>query len=119
MWGADGKSLYYVSEFHGPTANVVRLPVPPSGQPLNAAVAPQQVTFHKDDAVRRARISRDGDWIVYECGADLYVVPVAGGPPRKLAIEVHADDKTNAERVVTLTRDATEYAPAPDEKHVA
>src|SRR5581483_4636282 len=33
--------------------------------------------------------------------------------------EVHADEKTNTQRVVTITRDATEFAPAPDEKHVA
>ncbi|HEY1380219.1 MAG TPA: MdsD protein, partial [Gemmataceae bacterium] len=112
MWSPDGKALYYVTEQFG-TANVARLDLTSPG------AVPQRVTFHADDAVRRARISRNGEWIVYECGADLYVVPVAGGPPRKLAIEVHADDKTNAERVVTLTRDATEYAPAPDEKHVA
>lgn len=113
MWSPDGKALYYVTERFG-TANIARLD-PNSGD----AGPVQRLTFHADDSVRRARISHNGDWIVYECGADLYVVPVAGGPPRKLAIEVHADDKTNAERVVTLTRDATEFAPSPDEKHVA
>src|SRR5262249_47789118 len=47
------------------------------------------------------------------------LAPTQGGSPRKVAIEVFADDKTNSESVVTLTRDATEYAPSPDEKHVA
>src|SRR5262249_32307378 len=39
--------------------------------------------------------------------------------PRKLAIEVFADDKSNAERVVTFKDKVTEFAPSPDEKHVA
>jgi len=68
--------------------------------------------------VRRARISRNGEWVVYECGADLWVVGTApGSAPRKLAIEVHADDKSNTERTVTYTRDATEYALSPEERH--
>jgi tricorn protease len=112
MWAPDGKALYYVTEQFG-MANIARLD-------LSAENAkPQRITFHADDAVRKARISGNGEWIVYECGADLFVAPVAGGSPRKLAIEIHADEKTNSERVITLTRDATEYAPAPDEKHVA
>src|SRR5262249_5233711 len=79
----------------------------------------KQVTFHKDDGVRRARVSANGEWIVYECGADLWVVATKGGSPRKMAIEVHAEEKSNAERLVTVTRGATEFAPSPDEEHVA
>jgi tricorn protease len=118
MWSADGKTLFYVSEFHG-TANVVRQPVPPAGSKAGPA-KPVQVTFHKDDSVRRARISHDGNWIVYECGFDLWVVSTKeGARPRKVPIEVYADDKMNPEQVVTFTRGATEFAVAHDEKHVA
>ena len=39
--------------------------------------------------------------------------------PRKLAIEVNADDKTNLEKIVTFTSDATEFALSPDERHIA
>src|SRR5262249_43985592 len=39
--------------------------------------------------------------------------------PRKLAIEVHTDDKSNTERMETFTGNATEFAMSPDEKHVA
>src|SRR5262245_33020736 len=113
MWSPDGRTLYYVSEQFG-TANVVRLDLTAGGP-----AKPEAFTHHAEDAVRRARISRNGEWSVYECGADLYLAPTQGGSPRKLAIEVFADDKTNSESVVTLTRDATEYAPSPDEKHVA
>jgi tricorn protease len=122
MWSADGATLYYVSEYHG-TSNVVCQPVaapaPSAGRPTSP-VRPTQVTFHKDDSVRKARISRDGKWIVYECGADLWIVSTRpGSKPRKLAIEVHADDKTNPERVVTFTRGATEFVMSGDEKFVA
>src|SRR5262249_49467446 len=78
MWSADGQYLYYVSEVHGAPANIVR-------QELAGKQSPQLVTFHKDDGVRRARISANGEWIVYECGGDLYVVSThEGQPPRKL-----------------------------------
>jgi tricorn protease len=120
MWSTDGKTLYYVSEVHGTPANIVRLPVDPAGVSSatpDAGAKPQQVTFHTDDGVRRARISANGQWIVYECGADLWVVSThEGSTPRKLAIEVYADDKVNPEEILTLERGATELAVDKDEK---
>jgi tricorn protease len=115
MWSADGRYVYYVSEYFGTPANVVRrlADAPPGDKPT-------QVTFHKDEAVRRARISANGAWIVYECGPDLWVVSTKdAASPRKLAVEVHADDKSNTERMETFTGNATEFAMSPDEKHVA
>jgi tricorn protease len=120
MWSADGRTLYYVSEFHG-TANIVYQPAaPPAAESEGKPVRPTQITFHKDEGVRRARISADGKWIVYECGADLWVVSTrAGAEPHKLAIEAYADDKSNDEHVVTLTSGASEFAISPDEKYIA
>jgi tricorn protease len=117
MWSADGRFIYYVSECCSTPenlmpANIVRQEVDGNGRP-------QQVTFHKEDAVRRARISANGEWIVYECGQDLWVLSLKDGNPRKLAIEVHADDKTNTERLATFTQGASEFALSADEKHVA
>jgi tricorn protease len=115
MWGADGQVVYYVSEFFGTPANIVKKPA--DGSPSSP---PVQLTHHSDEGVRRARISRNGEWIVYECGADLWVVSTReGAQPRKLAIEVYADDKANTERIETFTHSATEFAVSPDEKHVA
>ncbi len=112
MWSPDGSRLYYVSEQPGPrgTANVVF-------QDLASPRPPKPLTKHTEDSVRRARISGNGEWIVYECGADLWVAGTKGTAPRKLAIEVHADDKSNTERVATFIRDATGYALSPDENH--
>ncbi len=113
MWAPDGQTLYYVSELFGTPANIVR-------HDLNGKQPPRQLTFHKDDGVRRARISANGEWIVYECGADLYVVSThEGHSPRKLAIEVYADDKVNPETLTTFTDGATEFSPTRDERHVA
>ncbi|HMC65536.1 MAG TPA: MdsD protein, partial [Gemmataceae bacterium] len=112
MWSPDGQVIYYVSECFGNPANIVR-------QDAAGKSKPQQVTFHTEDGVRRARISANGEWIVYECGPDVWMVSTRSGSPRKLAIEVHADDKVNTERTVTLTSRATEFVPSPDERHVA
>jgi tricorn protease len=116
MWSPDGQTLYYVSEFFGTPANIVQSPVATDAR---ICPIPKQVTFHKEEGVRRARISGNGQWIVYECGADMWVLPTQGGSPRKLAIEVHADDKVNTERTFTFTQGASEFALSPDEKHVA
>jgi tricorn protease len=121
MWSCDCQTLYYVSDFFGdakrPVANIVK-------QDAAGKSAPRLVTTHQDEGVRRARISgqmRDGSQlIVYECGADLWVACTKEGiPPRKLAIEVNADDKANTEAPVTFTRGATEFAVNKEESHVA
>ncbi len=117
MWSDDGKTLYYVSENLGGTANIVRLPLDAVGKP---SPKPEAVTSHKDDSVRRARISRDGQWIVYECGADLWVTSTKpGATPRKLAVEVYADDKNNPEQLRIFTNGATEFSLSSDEKYMA
>ncbi|QEL17325.1 S41 family peptidase [Limnoglobus roseus] len=118
MWSPDGKKVFYVSETADKPgfANIVVQDVQPDSAAL-ATSLPKALTAHGEDFVRRARISKNGDWIVYECGADLFVVNTHTGQSRKLAIEVHADDKSNTERTVTYTRDATEFALSPDESH--
>lgn len=111
MWGPDGKLLYYVTESSG-TANVVRLDLASEGKET-------PITKHKDEGVRRARISGNGEWIAYECGADIWITSTRDGQSRKIYIEVHADDKANADRKLTYSgRGMTEYSLSPDEKHV-
>ncbi|MDB5311959.1 MAG: hypothetical protein JWO38_6161 [Gemmataceae bacterium] len=143
MWSPDGAKLYHVTENGSKPgcANIVcqdvREPNPPapfpgkeggarpdsssppfSGEGSGEGLRFRRLTTHADDTVRRARISGNGEWIVYECGADLWVVGTRPGQtPRKLPVEVNADDKSNTERAVTYTRDATEFALSPDEEH--
>ena len=118
MWSADGKSLYYVSESFGGPANIVRMPLDFSSGSLSVA-APEQITFHKDESVRRGRLNADGKWLVYECGADLCIHSIKDNKGRKLNIDVSADDKTNLDKVTTFTANATEYAVSNDEKYIA
>jgi len=117
MFSPDGKKLYYVTENGSPAkcANIVCQDL----DGLKAVGKPRPVTTHATDLVRRARISGNGEWIVYELGGDIWVASTkaAGPPPRKLAIEVHADDKSNTDKSTTFTKDATDYALSPDEKH--
>jgi tricorn protease len=115
MWSADGKRLYYVSEKFGGPANLVVQELT-SATPLPALAGPAKpVTQHKDDSVRRARISGNGERIVYECGADLWVHDLKTNTGRKLAIEAYADDKSNIDKLETLTS-ASEFALSADEK---
>lgn len=109
-WSADGKTLYYVSDCCGGMANLVRQEI--GGKP-------ERLTDHKDEFVRRARISANGEAIVYECGVDLYVYSIKSKKSRKLAIEVNADDKAGSETIKTFTTGASEFSWSPDEKHVA
>lgn len=118
LWSPDGRLLYYVSEQFGGPANVVRQELLPD-RAGPAPGAPDQITFHKDDSVRKARLSGNGEWLVYECGADVWLHSVKDGKGRKLDIDVHADDKTNTEKTTTFTSNAAEYALAHDEKHIA
>jgi tricorn protease len=117
MFAPDARKLYYVTENGSKLgcANVVCQPLGSDGAPAGPS---KRLTAHEDDTVRQARISAGGEWIVYECGADLWVVNTKSSlPPRKLAVEVNADDKSNTERTTTFTRSATGYALSPDEYH--
>jgi tricorn protease len=118
QWSPDSRWLYFVSDAHGGPANVVRLELDPAtGAPLPGREA-QPVTHQRDERVRRARLSRDGAWLVYECGPDLWLHSLKEGKSRLLHIEVHADDKVNPEKLETFTSKATEFALSQDEKHL-
>ena len=115
MWSPDRRRLYYVTE-QGSARGCANVVCQNLTGDLNPDGPPQRVTAHEHDTVRNARISGNGEWIVYECGADLWVVGTrSSAPPRKLAIEVNADDKSNTERSVTFTDEATEFALNADE----
>lgn len=115
MWSADGKFLFYVSDIASKLANLTKIAAGEADQPA----IPQPVTHHQEDSVRRARISANGEFIVYECGPDIWIHTVKTGKSHKLKIEVNADDKTNPEEPKTFSTGATEFAWSPSEKHVA
>jgi tricorn protease len=119
MWSPDGKYLYYVSDCLGGLANVVRQEVDRHTGAALSDKNPERITDQKDERVRRARLSAGGQWLVYECGADIWVHSLKDGTSRKLRIEVNADDRANVEQVTTFTSGATEFALSRDEKYIA
>ncbi len=111
MWSPDGQTVFYVSE-QADVGNVFRIP--------SGGGTPVPVTRHKEESVRNARMSRNGEWMVYEADGDLWVCSTQGEPSsRKVAIEAYADDKNNPEQTVTFTQNISEYALSPNEQHVA
>lgn len=113
----NGRKLFYVTENGSKPgcANVVCQAIASDGTPVGE---PKRVTRHDEDTVRRARVSGNGEWVVYECGADLWVQSLRSeSSPRKLAIEVNADDKSNTERTTTFNSGVSEYAISPSEEH--
>jgi tricorn protease len=119
MWSPDGKYIYYVSDFLGGLANVVRQEVDPEQGTALPGKSVERVTEHKDDRVRRCRLNGGGDFLAYECGGDLWIHSFKDKASRKLQIEINADDKVNPEKITTFTSEATEYALSFDEKHIA
>ena len=119
MWAPDGARLFYVSDVFGVPAALVSQELADKSKPALFSKDKNGKPFHAD-TVRRARLSRDGNAIVYECGGDLWVTATKeGSTPKKLAVEVYADDKTNPDSTTTFTNRATEFAVSPDEKHLA
>ncbi|MGF1579204.1 MAG: S41 family peptidase [Gemmataceae bacterium] len=113
-WGPDGKAIYYVTNSLGKHANIVRQIV--LGK---ASLKPEPITFHKNYDVRQARLSRDGNWLVYTCGPDLWIVSTRGTPARKMLIEAYADDKTNPNTRKKYTSGASEMFVSPNERYTA
>ena len=119
MWAPDGQSLYYVSEHrrHAGREHRPRRTSRPSGKsPDAAAASPSTRTTPSAGPASAATASGSSTSAAPTCGSS---PPRTAAQPRKLAIEVNADDKTNTEQIVTFTSDATEFALSPDEKHVA
>ena len=107
MWAEGGKFLYYVSDRFG-VPNIVRQKI---ADDLSGPVgSPEQVTFHKDEGVRKARLGAGGKAFVYELGFDLYIHDLEATKSRKLDIEAFADERGNPDRVVSFTKDASEFA---------
>jgi len=119
MWSPDGARVYYVSDLFGGPATIVYQDAAGKDKPALLNRNKEGKSYHTETS-RRARISRNGEWIVYECAGDLWVTSTKeGSTPRRVMIEVHADDKTNPDYTKTFTNGATEFQPSPDENHVA
>ncbi len=122
MWGADGRSLYFMSERDDGVPNIwraeVELPRPSAGEP-RVVSGPTQVTFHEHDGVQKAEISADGSLIAYEWNGGVWALRTGGGEPFEVVINAPSDDKWNVDLRYTLSNGVTQYALSPDEDELA
>jgi tricorn protease len=108
MWGADGRTLYFVSERDG-TANLYAMDI------QTRRVRP--LTRFKDDGVRFPQISANGKVITFEQGTEVYRLDTATGAMNAISLQAPAQDRRAAETVRrTFSANVDDYALAPDAK---
>jgi tricorn protease len=108
MWGADGRTLYFVSERDG-TANLYAMDI--------QTRRVRQLTRFKDDGVRFPQISANGAVITFEQGMDVYRLDTATGAMQVIPLQVPAQDARAAETVRrAFSANVDDYAIAPDGK---
>lgn len=108
MWGADGRTLYFVAERDG-TANLYTMDV--------NTRRTRQLTRFKDDGVRFPQISANGAVITFEQGMDIYRLDTATGTLQTIPLQVPVQDARGAEQVRrTFSANVEDYAIAPDGK---
>jgi tricorn protease len=108
LWGADGRTLYFVSERDG-TANLYAMDA-------NTRRI-RQLTRFKDDGIRFPQISANGAVITFEQGLDVYRLDTATGAIQPIPLQVPAQDARAAEQVRrTFSASVDDYAIAPDGK---
>ncbi|HES57797.1 MAG TPA: hypothetical protein ENO21_00020 [Firmicutes bacterium] len=107
MAGADGKSVYFVSDRDG-IDNIWALELD-SG-------ACSQVTRHPDDGVQFPAIAPGGTMLAYEYDGGIYTVE-PGRSPRRLAITVAAEGKDNWVEKRSFDNQASEFAVSPHGKY--
>ncbi|MFH1865886.1 MAG: S41 family peptidase [Candidatus Eisenbacteria bacterium] len=123
MWGADGRSLYFMSERTDSVANIwkveVDLPETDDGGKPKAVGGPFQVTHHTHDGVQAARISEDGSLIAYEWDAGVWKLELPDGEPAEVVISVASDLKWNEDLILNLSNGVTQFAFSADETQLA
>jgi tricorn protease len=111
MFTPDAKTLYFVSDRSG-RRNIWKMPI-------DAPAKAEQVTFHDADDVRRARLSENGESIVYEFDHGLWLMNVADGRTAEVRLYARPDDRVNPTVKAAFTSGATEMEVSPDNRQIA
>lgn len=112
-WGGTNK-LYFLSAMGG-RYNIYLQNLRTDGQPEGA---PVQLTSYTDEGIRNFDVSADGNFIVFEKGNRIYLMPSKGGP-REVKIQVSADSRFDAMETKNLSGSASEFALSPNGKLMA
>ncbi len=112
---AGNNSLYFLSSITG-SYNLYNIGVADNGV---ANGKPQQLTTFKDEAIRHYNISGDGKTVVFEKDMNLYLMNTATAAVTKMAIELNADDRLDANELKSFTNGGSEYTLSPNGKLIA
>ncbi len=107
LFSNDDKTIFYLSEKNG-DQNLFK-------QTEDGKMT--QLTKFKDHPVRH--LSRtDNNQLCFSWNGEIYTMK-EGDQPKKIAISINADARSNAEKIVSINGGATEIALAPNGKEIA
>jgi tricorn protease len=109
VFSGDDQSVYYLSEKNG-TQNIFKIA-------LGNKAAEKQVTSFKDHPVRHLSRSNNNT-LCFTWNGDIYT---AGdkSEPRKVAITINADSRSNADKIVSISSGVTGFNVSPNGKEIA
>jgi tricorn protease len=81
--------------------------------------AKTQLTRYRDEGIRFPTAAKDAPVVVYEYQDRLWRMPLAGGAAQEIALQASGDDLENNIERTTLTRGASDFAPATDGRQAA
>ena len=110
VWGADGRTFYYLSERGGKTINLFRSSIDNPAESV-------QLTFAEKDPVRYVSVARDGT-LSYSQNGELYILR-EGQPARKLEVTVARDENERDVVKNTYTGNISALDVSPGGKEIA
>lgn len=107
-FSADDQSIYYLSEKKG-AQNIFKVGVTGSGE--------QQLTQFNDHPVRHLSRSAN-DLLCFTWNGEIYTLK-QGEQPKKVAVMMAGDFRSNTEKTVSISSGASEMSPSPNGKEIA
>ena len=112
---AGNNSLYFLSSEEG-AYNLYKLKMDGNGK---ASGSPEKLTDFKNESIRWYNISADGGTIVFEKEMSLYSMKTDKGSPKKINVQINADDRLDPTEQKIFTTGATDFAVSPNGKLIA
>lgn len=110
IFSADDQSFYYLSEKNGNNQNIYKAPV-------KTKIAEQQLTQFKDHPVRHLSRANDNT-LCFTYDGEIYTLK-EGAQPKKVAIRINTDGRTNAEKILPINTGVTQTVLSPNGKEIA